>query len=245
MEKSKSESGKSEKSRLEESKLENNKSENSKLKNSKSEKSRLEESKSENSKSEECKMEEGKSEKKMQWEKKDVEAGSFDALCGIIAALRDENGCPWDRAQTMESLKPCMINEMTEALGAIDIYEETGEFDNLCEELGDVLLQVVLQAQIASEKGLFTIHDVVRGISQKMIRRHPHVFGEAYPEGFDPASAAEGSPSREEIPGLWEAVKRAEKEGRTAEQKQREREAFRKSALDVIGHLAAAKKVRE
>ena len=73
-----------------------------------------------------------------------IEAGDFEAFRGVVAELRGEHGCPWDKEQTFESLKPCMVNEMTEALAGIDLYGETGDSANLCEELGDVLLQVVL-----------------------------------------------------------------------------------------------------
>ena len=105
------------------------------------------------------------------------EEEAFETFVDIIAKLRGENGCPWDKEQTFESLKPCMVNEMTEALAGIDLYTQTGNAENLCEELGDVLMQVVLLSQIAREKGLFDITDVIKGISEKMIRRHPHVFG--------------------------------------------------------------------
>lgn len=152
--------------------------------------------------------------------------GTMEEFCRIIAALRGENGCPWDRAQTLESLKPCMINEMTEALAAVDIYRSTGDAGNLCEELGDVLLQVVMQAAIAEEKGLFTISDVIRGVSEKMIRRHPHVFGEE-------SAVAEA----QEVPGRWEAIKKAEKKGRSLQQEEREKEAFANAAREVIAHL--------
>lgn len=113
---------------------------------------------------------------KIRWDEFGVEAGQFEAFRQIVNTLRSENGCPWDREQTFESLKPCMINEMTEAIAAINLYKEEKDAENLCEELGDVLLQVVLLAQIAQEEGLFQIEDVIRGISRKMIRRHPHVF---------------------------------------------------------------------
>ena len=77
---------------------------------------------------------------------------TFDDYRGIIRALRDpEKGCPWDKAQTHESLKPCMIHEMTEAVAAVNLLSDTGDADNLSEELGDVLLQVVLQSQIAED----------------------------------------------------------------------------------------------
>lgn len=158
-----------------------------------------------------------------------VARGSFDAFVQIIAALRAEDGCPWDRAQTFQSLKPCMINEMTEALAGIDLYEASGDADNFCEELGDVLLQVVLLAQIAREEGLFSIEDVVRGISRKMLRRHPHVFG-----------AESGEMQAGDVPKRWEEIKREEKKNRTPEQERREKEAFAEAARQVTAQLKAA-----
>ena len=91
---------------------------------------------------------------------------TFDDYRGIIRALRDpEKGCPWDKAQTHESLKPCMIHEMTEAVAAVNLLSDTGDADNLSEELGDVLLQVVLQSQIAEEEGLFSLDDVIQKVN--------------------------------------------------------------------------------
>ena len=81
-------------------------------------------------------------------------------LAWVVERLRAENGCPWDRKQTHESLKPEIIEEAVETLCGINIYQETGSCENLKEELGDLLLQVVMQAQIASEEGLFTLEDV-------------------------------------------------------------------------------------
>ena len=153
-------------------------------------------------------------------------AEALEEFIHVVAALRSENGCPWDKAQTMNSLKPCMINEMTEASAAVDLFHETGNPDNLCEELGDVLLQVVLLTQIASEEGLFQMEDVIRGVSQKMIRRHPHVFGENT-----------GVKEAEEIPGRWEEIKRLEKNGKTQEQKEKEKEAFTEAARQMVIHL--------
>lgn len=91
----------------------------------------------------------------------------------IIKTLRSPDGCPWDRVQTHESMRTCLIEECYEVLEAIDNKDD----DNLKEELGDVLLQVVMHSRIAEERGAFTFDDVVQGISEKMIRRHPHVFG--------------------------------------------------------------------
>ena len=98
---------------------------------------------------------------------------TFQDLINITAKLRSEEGCSWDRAQTHESLKPYLTEESGEVLQAID----RGDMENLCEELGDVLFQVMLHSQIAAEAGDFTIEDVIDGICDKMVFRHPHVFG--------------------------------------------------------------------
>lgn len=98
---------------------------------------------------------------------------AFVSFCEVIAALRAPDGCPWDREQTHASIVSSMIEEACEAVDAI----EKDDISHLREELGDVLLQVVLQAQIAAEAGEFTIDDVIADIHAKMVRRHPHVFG--------------------------------------------------------------------
>jgi len=128
---------------------------------------------------------------------------SFEDLIDIVKVLRSENGCPWDRKQTHESLKPCMMEEAAELVSSIRIYNHTGSAENMQEELGDILLQVMLHSQIAEEEGLFTLEDVVSGISEKMIRRHPHVFG-----------GNAGEKKAEDIPADWEAIKQREKEGK-------------------------------
>lgn len=92
----------------------------------------------------------------------------------IIARLRDEGGCPWDRKQTHQSLRDSIIDEVYEVVDAIDANDPA----NLAEELGDLFLLIAMHAQIATEAGIFTIEDVYRGISDKIVRRHPHVFGE-------------------------------------------------------------------
>ncbi|MCQ2546107.1 MAG: ATP-dependent sacrificial sulfur transferase LarE [Clostridia bacterium] len=120
---------------------------------------------------------------------------SFSDFVDIIEKLRQPDGCPWDREQTHESLKKHMVEEANEALDAID----EKDWDHLCEELGDVLLQIVLHSQIAAEAGEFTIDDVVQCVSEKMIRRHPHVFG-----NIDVSSVDEGL-------DLWEEIKKREK----------------------------------
>lgn len=102
---------------------------------------------------------------------------NFNNLKEIIATLRSENGCPWDRAQTHASLKPHFLEETKEALEALDEYEMTKDGEHFCEELGDVLLQIMLHSQIAEESGSFTVDDVIDTLAKKMVRRHPNVFG--------------------------------------------------------------------
>jgi tetrapyrrole methylase family protein/MazG family protein len=97
---------------------------------------------------------------------------TFEAFVKIVEALRGPDGCPWDKEQTHRSLAPFAIEESFELAEAI----ESGHQDEIIGELGDVLLQVVLNAEIARQEGRFTLTDVVRGISEKMVRRHPHVF---------------------------------------------------------------------
>lgn len=121
--------------------------------------------------------------------------GEFQTLRNVIAALRGPNGCPWDREQTHESLKKYLVEETYEVLDAID----NGDDDLLIEELGDVLLQVMLHAQIGEDDGYFTINDVIRALTEKMIRRHPHVFGEISVD------------SSEDVVKNWEEIKRTEK----------------------------------
>ena len=100
---------------------------------------------------------------------------TFEDFVGIVAELRSDHGCPWDREQTFSSLKKCLADETEEVFQAVD----NEDMENLCEELGDVLLQVVMNSQIAAEMGAFTIEDVIDGVSRKMVRRHPQAFGDA------------------------------------------------------------------
>ena len=127
---------------------------------------------------------------------KDKNLGSFAALKEIIAKLRSPEGCPWDRKQTHTSLKPYLIEECYEVLQAV----EEGTPQKLCEELGDLLLQIMLHAQIAAEAGQFDIDDVVLGISSKLIHRHPHVFS-----GREVKDAGE-------VEVNWEALKQEERQ---------------------------------
>ena len=134
---------------------------------------------------------------KKRFDLKSAEKYSFGDLVEIIAALRAPGGCPWDIKQTHQSLKECLVEESGEVIDAIDNDDD----ENLCEELGDVLQQVVMHAQIAAERGSFTIDDVVQGVSEKMIRRHPHVFG----------NVKVSSP--EESKEVWKKIKEQEKSG--------------------------------
>jgi tetrapyrrole methylase family protein/MazG family protein len=107
------------------------------------------------------------------------EGTSFEAFAEIVAHLRAPNGCPWDREQTHESLRKHLLEESYEAISAID----SGDFADMREEFGDLLLQVVLQSQIAIEEGQFNVNQVIQGIHSKIVRRHPHVFGDLKLEG--------------------------------------------------------------
>lgn len=107
------------------------------------------------------------------------EGNSFESFVEIVAHLRAPNGCPWDREQTHESLRKHLLEEAYEAISAID----SGDFADMREEFGDLLLQVVLQSQIANEEGQFNINQVIRGIHSKIVRRHPHVFGDLELDG--------------------------------------------------------------
>ena len=120
---------------------------------------------------------------------------AFDAFVALIARLRAPGGCPWDREQTHASLKPMTIEEAYEVIEAID---EGGDAE-LAGELGDLLLQVVFHSQIAAEEQRFTVADVIARVSEKMVRRHPHVFG-------DDTARTSG-----EVLRSWEAIKEAEK----------------------------------
>ncbi len=119
----------------------------------------------------------------------------FKDLVEIMAALRSENGCPWDRQQTHESLKRYLIEETYEVLEAIDLKDR----DRLAEELGDLLLQIVFHGRIGQEEGTFSMDDVIDRICKKLIFRHPHVFG------------GEKVESPEEVLENWEALKKKEK----------------------------------
>jgi tetrapyrrole methylase family protein/MazG family protein len=121
--------------------------------------------------------------------------GKLERLIDIMKILRSKDGCPWDREQTHESLKKYLIEETYEYLEVVDLKDK----DRMCEELGDVLLQIVFHAQIASENGDFNIEDVINGVCDKMIHRHPHVFGDVSAE------------TSSEVLKNWEEIKKKEK----------------------------------
>lgn len=123
------------------------------------------------------------------------EAYTIEELKAILRILRSEEGCPWDRKQTHASLIPCLREESREVEEAIAAQD----MENLCEELGDLLFQVMIHSRIAEEEGYFSIEDVVSQIAAKMIRRHPHVFGDVAVN------------SEEEALKLWREIKSAEK----------------------------------
>ena len=124
------------------------------------------------------------------------EDASFDAFQEVIAHLRAPDGCPWDRKQTHMSLRSGLLSEVYEVLDALD----SGDMVSLCEELGDLLLQIVMQAQVAREAGEFSMVEVVQGINRKLVHRHPHVFGDVRVNGA------------ENVLALWEEIKAGERE---------------------------------
>ena len=123
------------------------------------------------------------------------ELKQWQTLVDIVARLRAPDGCPWDREQTHTSLRQYLLEECYEVLAALD----EGDSNKLCDELGDLLLQVVLHAQIAKDNNEFEIEDVVTGISEKLIHRHPHIFGLVKVE------------SAEEVTHNWEVLKSEER----------------------------------
>ncbi|WP_352399702.1 nucleoside triphosphate pyrophosphohydrolase [Anaerotignum sp.] len=147
---------------------------------------------------------------------------TLDNLIAIIKRLRGEGGCPWDRVQTHESLREAMLEEAYETVDAI----ERKDIENLKEELGDVLMQVVFHAELAAEAGKFTMEDVIGGICKKMVYRHPHVFGSTKADTAD------------EVLLNWEALKKQEKQIST------QSEAMKQITM-ALPALTRAKKVQK
>jgi MazG family protein len=135
---------------------------------------------------------------------------NFDELIAVMARLRAPGGCPWDREQTYASLAQYLLEECYETFDAIQEADATGETHNLQEELGDVLLQVVFHSTIAAERGDFTIDEVVKGVSEKLILRHPHVFGE------------KDLKTANDVLNNWDELKKAEREASGKIEKQKD-----------------------
>jgi tetrapyrrole methylase family protein/MazG family protein len=146
---------------------------------------------------------------------------SIERLLNVMLKLRAPDGCPWDREQTHESLKSDLIEEAYEVIDAI----ESGNPSELEEELGDLLLQVVFHSQISAEAGEFEFDAVANGISDKLIRRHPHVFGEVQVANTD------------EVLQNWDAIKKSEKQG--------EGEAPKSIVAGIPRHLPALQKAHQ
>ncbi len=168
---------------------------------------------------------------------------SFEAFMDIIRKLRSEDGCPWDREQTHESLKSCLLEECYETVEAINNQDN----ENLCEELGDVLLQVALHSAIAEELEEFTVEDVISVVSEKMIRRHPHVFGNVTVS------------SASDVVDNWEVIKGQEKKENSLKDEieripralpatiraQKVQKKAAKSGMDFTDHKQVMEKVHE
>ena len=151
----------------------------------------------------------------------------IERLKEIVEKLRAEDGCPWDRVQTHSSLKPTVIEEAAEVICGINILDEKGEPENLKEELGDLLLQVMFHSVIAEEEGYFTFDDVAKVVSDKMVRRHPHVFAGVEFE------------TDEDRHKSWEEIKKAEKEGKEWQ------EHYLKKAMNEAGEFIEVAKKRK
>jgi len=168
---------------------------------------------------------------------------SFDEFMDIIRKLRSKEGCPWDREQTHESLKTCLLEECYETIEAINNQDN----ENLCEELGDILLQVALHSAIAEETSEFTVEDVITAETEKMIRRHPHVFGDVVIE------------DSEGVIQKWDEIKKTEKKAQNIAQElfevpkalpaniraEKVQRKAAKSGMDFEGYQQALKKVYE
>ena len=147
---------------------------------------------------------------------------SFDRLVDVVAMLRSKNGCPWDLAQTHESLKADLIEEAYELIEAIDAKVPK----KICDELGDLLMQVMLHSQIATDRNEFSVDEVIENLTEKLVRRHPHVFGSVV------------ATDENEVLENWEEIKRGEDGNKD-----------RKSSLDGIPHslpsLQRAEKIQK
>lgn len=144
----------------------------------------------------------------------------FDELVKIIERLRSDNGCPWDREQTHQSLRSDLIEEAYELIEAIDSQDDT----KLCDETGDLLIQVLMHSQIAKERGKFEVSEVIKRTKEKLVRRHPHVFGELQVSG------------KKEVLSNWERIK--------SEELKAERQSVMDGIPSALPSLIMAKKIQ-
>ncbi|MBI5887186.1 MAG: nucleoside triphosphate pyrophosphohydrolase [Deltaproteobacteria bacterium] len=147
---------------------------------------------------------------------------SITRLTGLMASLRAPDGCPWDREQTLESLAPFIIEEAYEVVSAID----SGSMDEIKDELGDLLFQIIFASQIAEEKKCFTLASVIDGTARKMTRRHPHVFGDR---------EAEKAKTPKDVLKRWDQIKNAEK---MEEKQSKGSSPLRRSSPSRVGYLS-------
>jgi MazG family protein len=154
--------------------------------------------------------------------------GSFNALANIVAHLRSPVGCPWDRAQTHQSLRKDFLEECYEVLETLD----ENDLPHLREELGDLMLHVLLQTQIAYQAGEFSLSEVMGEISEKLVRRHPHVFGDVVVNGTD------------EIIANWEKIKEKEKSGKHKAESSKHKSSLALPALMRAQKIAQKEKKR-
>ena len=156
----------------------------------------------------------------------------FQGLVDIIKQLRSENGCPWDKKQTEETLRPYVLEEAYEVAEALD----SKDTDEISEELGDLLLQVVFLSQIYAEKKIFSIEDVITKINNKLLRRHPHVFDKTF-------SLKEGERLSDVILENWEKIKKQEKEekkhNKKYKEKYKEKNVISDSSVYVVKNMPA------
>ncbi|RZD16949.1 MAG: nucleoside triphosphate pyrophosphohydrolase [Candidatus Acididesulfobacter guangdongensis] len=152
----------------------------------------------------------------------------FNGLVDILKQLRSENGCPWDKKQTEETLKPYVLEEAYEVAEALD----SKDTDEISEELGDLLLQVVFLSQIYAEKKIFSIEDVITKINNKLLRRHPHVFDKTF-------SLKEGECLNDVILENWEKIKKQEKKEKKYKEKYKEENAISDSSVYVVKNMPA------
>jgi MazG family protein len=157
---------------------------------------------------------------------------TFDDLVSVMARLRAPGGCPWDREQTYRSLSQYLLEEAHETFDAIQEADETGDTTNLKEELGDLLLQVVFHATIGAERGDFTIDDVAAGVTNKLVLRHPHVFGDAKME------------KAQDVLDNWDKLKAAERKasGKAEKEKNSMLDEVPKSFPSLLEALKITKK---